>query len=231
MASRRAIGIPNGGLGFVRFFQNDPISIITEQPVFVLQNGCHAMPGSKMTRLPHGRTISCADGYRAFLPAPLPPLIRWNGELATALSNPDLALRRLAGEGGRFLNPHMSIRSFDRREAVLSRPCFTGRMRMPPNSSGASRSACHEPSGARGLGEAATGEQVAETMHSLTAPDSIQTYGFRQDAGITKGSLSERKNPCPDAIGGRRPARLLTGRDRQIRECCELGHSVTGRNR
>ena len=73
-----------------------------------------------MNRLPHGRTISCAGGYRTFLPAPLPPPIRWNGELAAALSHADLALGRLAGEGGRFPNPHMFIRSFVRREAVLS---------------------------------------------------------------------------------------------------------------
>ncbi len=73
-----------------------------------------------MNRLPHGRTIRCAGGYRAFLPAPLPPPIRWNGELASALSHADLALGRLAGEGSRFPNPHMFIRSFVRREAVLS---------------------------------------------------------------------------------------------------------------
>ncbi len=30
---------------------------------------------------------------------------------------------------------------------------------------------------------------------------------------------------------GQWPARLLTGRDQQIRECCESGHSGTGRNR
>ncbi len=58
--------------------------------------------------------------YRSFLPAPLPPAIRWNGELASALSHADLALGRLAGEGSRFPNPHMFIRSFVRREAVLS---------------------------------------------------------------------------------------------------------------
>ena len=71
-------------------------------------------------RRPHGRTIRCAGGYRAFLPAPLPPPIGWNDMLADALSRADLAVGRLAGEGSRLPNPHLFIRSFVRREAVLS---------------------------------------------------------------------------------------------------------------
>ena len=78
------------------------------------------MAGSAGNRRPHGRTIRCAGGYRAFLPAPLPPPIEWDGALAAALSRADLAVGRLAGEGRRFANPHMFIRSFVRREAVLS---------------------------------------------------------------------------------------------------------------
>jgi len=78
------------------------------------------MAGSNMNRQPHGRTIRCAGGYRAFLPAALPPPIGWNDALATALSRADLAVGRLAGEGRRFPNPHLFIRSFVRREAVLS---------------------------------------------------------------------------------------------------------------
>ena len=78
------------------------------------------MAGSAGNRQPHGRTIRCPDGYRAFLPAPLPPPIGWGGALAAALSRADLAVGRLAGEGRRFPNPHLFIRSFVRREAVLS---------------------------------------------------------------------------------------------------------------
>lgn len=78
------------------------------------------MAGSDKNRKPHGRTIRCAGGYRAFLPAPLPPPIGWNDTLAMALSSADLAVGRLAGEGSRFPNPHLFIRSFVRREAVLS---------------------------------------------------------------------------------------------------------------
>ena len=78
------------------------------------------MARSDKNRQPHGRTIRCAGGYRAFLPAPLPPPIGWNDTLAMALSSADLAVGRLAGEGSRFPNPHLFIRSFVRREAVLS---------------------------------------------------------------------------------------------------------------
>ena len=78
------------------------------------------MAGSTRNRRPHGRTIRCAGGYRAFLPAPLPPPIEWSGSLVAALSHADLAVGRLAGEGRRFPDPHLFIRSFIRREAVLS---------------------------------------------------------------------------------------------------------------
>ena len=78
------------------------------------------MAKSSKVRRPHGRTIRCAGGYRAFVPTPLPPLIDWNVTLASALSHADLVVGRLAGEGSRFQNPHLFIRSFIRREAVLS---------------------------------------------------------------------------------------------------------------
>ncbi len=67
-----------------------------------------------------GRTIRCADGYRAYVPNPLPPRIEWTPALLTALSEADHTLGRLAGAGGRLPNPHLLIRPFVRREAVLS---------------------------------------------------------------------------------------------------------------
>ena len=71
-------------------------------------------------RQPHGRTVQCPGGYRAFVPASLPPLIAWDGDLVAALSHADQAIGRLAGEGRGFPNPHLFIRPFLRREAVLS---------------------------------------------------------------------------------------------------------------
>ncbi|MGH9381057.1 MAG: Fic family protein [Thermoanaerobaculia bacterium] len=71
-------------------------------------------------RQPHGRWIRCPGGYRAYVPEPLPPRIEWSVELAAALSAADRAVGRLAGEGRRLPNPHLLIRPFVRREAVLS---------------------------------------------------------------------------------------------------------------
>jgi len=76
--------------------------------------------GTGRERRPHGRRIHCAGGYRAYVPEPLPPPLDWSARLASALSGADRALGRLAGEGRRLPNPHLLVRPFVRREAVLS---------------------------------------------------------------------------------------------------------------
>src|SRR5271165_3460570 len=58
--------------------------------------------------------------YSAFVPAPLPPELQWTPRLIGALSDADRLVGRLAGEGGRLPNPHILIRPFVQREAVLS---------------------------------------------------------------------------------------------------------------
>ena len=60
------------------------------------------------------------EGYRAFHPNPLPPKLSWTPALATALADASMLVGRLAGEGRRLPNPHVLIRPFIRREAVLS---------------------------------------------------------------------------------------------------------------
>jgi len=75
---------------------------------------------SRHQRQPHGHRIRRPGGYRAYVPAPLPPPIAWSAELAATLSAADRAVGRLAGEGRRLPNPHLLIRPFVRREAVLS---------------------------------------------------------------------------------------------------------------
>ncbi len=79
------------------------------------------MPAARTPkRRPHGRRLRCSGGYWAFVPAPLPPRLVWDERMAGALSAADRAIGRLAGEGGRLSNPHLLIRLFVRREAVLS---------------------------------------------------------------------------------------------------------------
>src|SRR5712691_588271 len=72
------------------------------------------------TRRPHGRRVKAVGGYPAYTPDPRPPAIRWSTTLASRLSEADRAVGRLAGEGRRLPNPHVLIRPFVRREAVLS---------------------------------------------------------------------------------------------------------------
>lgn len=58
--------------------------------------------------------------YAAFVPAPLPPQFEWTPRLIRALSDADRLIGKLAGEGGRLPNPHVLMRPFVKREAVLS---------------------------------------------------------------------------------------------------------------
>ncbi|MBW2616638.1 MAG: Fic family protein [Deltaproteobacteria bacterium] len=67
-----------------------------------------------------GRKVMCPQGYTAFVPNPLPPEFSWTPELVSSLSDADYLLGRLAGEGRGLSNPHLLMRPFIRREAVLS---------------------------------------------------------------------------------------------------------------
>jgi len=67
-----------------------------------------------------GKQIKTPQGYSAFVPDPLPPAFEWSRELVHALSDADRAIGRLAGEGRRLPNPHVLMRPFVAREAVLS---------------------------------------------------------------------------------------------------------------
>ncbi|HTV81240.1 MAG TPA: Fic family protein [Acidobacteriaceae bacterium] len=66
-----------------------------------------------------GKLVS-QGAYSAFVPAPLPPTLDWTPRLVGVLSEADRLIGRLAGEGGRLPNPHVLMRPFVRREAVLS---------------------------------------------------------------------------------------------------------------
>jgi Fic family protein len=58
--------------------------------------------------------------YAAFVPAPLPPKLDWTPRVIRVLSDADRLIGKLAGEGGRLPNPHILMRPFLQREAVLS---------------------------------------------------------------------------------------------------------------
>ncbi len=59
-------------------------------------------------------------GYRAFIPAPLPPPIQMGGDLQAHLSDADRALGRLDGSVLTLPNPDLFVFMYVRKEAVLS---------------------------------------------------------------------------------------------------------------
>ncbi len=69
---------------------------------------------------PSGKTIQVPTGYKSFIPNSLPPTIQWTTQLVNALSRADFLLGKLAREGSELPNPHLLIRPFITREAVLS---------------------------------------------------------------------------------------------------------------
>ena len=75
---------------------------------------------SGLVRRPHGRLVRGTGGYQAYVPAALPPAIAWGETIAFSLSAADRSIGRLAGEGRHLPNPHLLIRPFIRKEAVLS---------------------------------------------------------------------------------------------------------------
>lgn len=67
-----------------------------------------------------GQIVKSQNGYKAFIPNDLPPKIEWNNAVINALSRADYLLGKLAREGNQLPNPHLLMRPFIAREAVLS---------------------------------------------------------------------------------------------------------------
>ena len=59
-------------------------------------------------------------GYEAYVPNPLPPDLQFSPDLTRSLSDADRLIGKLAGEGRALHNPHLLMRPFIKREAVLS---------------------------------------------------------------------------------------------------------------
>jgi Fic family protein len=69
---------------------------------------------------PAGRIVKSLKGYSAFVPYSLPPKLKWNNTIINSLSRADFLLGKLSREGSQLPNPHLLIRPFITREAVLS---------------------------------------------------------------------------------------------------------------
>lgn len=69
---------------------------------------------------PSGIVVNAATGYQSFVPNALPPNLEWSTPLVNSLSRADRVLGMLSREGNKLPNPHLLIRPFITREAVLS---------------------------------------------------------------------------------------------------------------
>jgi Fic family protein len=73
-----------------------------------------------ITHSPSGKVVKTLTGYTAYIPNPLPPKFEWTNNLVNSLSRADHILGKLSREGNKLPNPHLLIRPFITREAVLS---------------------------------------------------------------------------------------------------------------
>ncbi|MGL9717160.1 MAG: Fic family protein [Wolbachia sp.] len=69
---------------------------------------------------PSGKVARAFAGYQTFIPNPLPPKFEWDNDLVNSLSRADHILGMLSREGAKLPNPHLLMRPFVAREAVLS---------------------------------------------------------------------------------------------------------------
>ena len=81
------------------------------------------MDVEKFKKSSSGRIVKSGQGntaYWSYIPNPLPPDFVFDPELIRVLSDADRSLGELAGLGRSMPNPHLLIRPFIHREAVLS---------------------------------------------------------------------------------------------------------------
>ena len=69
---------------------------------------------------PAGQIVKSPKGYSAFVPNGLTPRLEWDNAVVNSLSRADFLLGKLAREGSKLPNPHLLMRPFITREAVLS---------------------------------------------------------------------------------------------------------------
>ncbi len=69
---------------------------------------------------PCGQLVPISDGLKAFVPDPVPREVNIDSSLINRLDEASRAVATLAGAGETIPNPHLLVRPFMRREAVLS---------------------------------------------------------------------------------------------------------------
>jgi Fic family protein len=67
-----------------------------------------------------GQLVPISGQHFAYVPNPLPPNLEYSGPMLILLEEATLALGQLSGIGQTLPNPHMLIRAFQQREALLS---------------------------------------------------------------------------------------------------------------
>src|SRR6267154_1951546 len=78
------------------------------------------MQPTEFTENKAGRLIKSPHDYWAFVPDPLPPTLQITWELVSQISAAERGISELAGITRTPPNPHLLIRPFMSREAVLS---------------------------------------------------------------------------------------------------------------
>lgn len=73
-----------------------------------------------MTSKPNGGFEENDDGHLTFVPNNLPPPVSYDDELVMLLAQAERKVGELKGEGSQLENPHILIRTYLKREAVLS---------------------------------------------------------------------------------------------------------------
>ena len=67
-----------------------------------------------------GKVIKTIHGHDAYIPNPLPPDLEWSNRLLNHLTSAERSISRLEEVGQAFPVPHVLVRPFVRKEAVLS---------------------------------------------------------------------------------------------------------------
>lgn len=69
---------------------------------------------------PNGKFVTIGENQTAFVPVNLPPRVTYDREMIMLLSKAERMVGELKGKGGELENPHILLRAYLKRDAVLS---------------------------------------------------------------------------------------------------------------